>query len=82
VVAWFVVALVAEGHRVWVVLHGPPDGDLYANSLDFQLIASLYLLVVLWVPILVGVLLLQFMGFLVLDWFRFRRENRNDVPAA
>jgi hypothetical protein len=82
VLVWFVVALISLGLRAWVVLNGPPSGDLYANTLSFQIFASMYLLVVFWFPILGGVLILEFLGFLIVDWLRFRRASRNDVPAA
>ena len=82
VLVWFLAAVSAEGRRIWVVLQGPPDGDLYANTLDFQLFASLYLLVVRWFPILVGVLLLELVAFVVVGWLRLRRASRNGVPAA
>ena len=82
VLVWLLAAMSAEGRRIWVVLQGPPDGDVYANTLDFQLFASLYLLVVRWFPILVGVLLLELAWFAVVNWLRSRKASRNGVPAA
>jgi hypothetical protein len=63
IAAWAAIAFVYEGARIWVVLSGPPVPDLYANSLSFQLLASLYLLVGFWVPVLAGVLLFEMLIF-------------------
>jgi hypothetical protein len=79
---WLVAASTWEGLRIWVVLHDPPDGDLYANSLDFQLFASLFLIAAYWFPILAVVLSVEFLCFTIVDRRRSSSARRNGVPAA
>lgn len=81
VVIWFVVALISLSLRGWLVLSGPPSGDTYANTLEFQVFASLYLFAVFWCSILAGTLTLEFIGFFVGDWLRLRRASRRAVLA-
>jgi len=45
--------------RIWTVLSGPPDVEEYVNHLDFQLLASAFLVVTRWLPLLGGLLLLE-----------------------
>jgi len=79
---WLLAAATWEGLRIWVVLHGPPDGDLYANSLDFQVFASLFLVAVYWFPVLAVVLSVELLCFIFIDHLRWRRARRSGVPAA
>jgi len=79
---WFVAAATWEGWRIWRVLHGPPDGDLYANSLDFQVFASLFLIGVYWFPILAVLVSVELLCFTAVDHLRSSRARKNGVPAA
>ena len=45
VVTWLLGVVVFEAWRIWSALTGPAISDEYANHLDFQLVASVYLVV-------------------------------------
>jgi hypothetical protein len=45
VIVWCVGAVAFETIRIWTVLSGPPDLEEYVNHLDFQLLASAFLVV-------------------------------------
>ena len=70
---WLLVVVIGEAVRIGVVLNGPPSPDLYANHLNFQLIASAFVILTMWLPILVGVLLFQAAIFQVRDRFKIGR---------
>ena len=82
VYAWIAIRLTYQAFRIWVVLSGPPDPDTYANTLSFQLVASAFLVVVLWFPILAAVLFLELLVFSIGDRLRAVRSGKRDVPAA
>ena len=59
-VVWLVSVVIYEVWRIWTVLSGPQtDLEVYVYRLDFQLIASAFLIITRWFPILVGVLILE-----------------------
>ena len=59
-VVWLVSVVIYEVWRIWAVLSGPQtDLEVYVYRLDFQLIASAFLIITRWFPILVGVLILE-----------------------
>ena len=70
ILVWLLVVVISETARIALVLTGPPDSDLYVNHLDFQLVASAFLIVTRWVPTLFGVLLLEATGFQVRARFK------------
>lgn len=63
---WCLSVLALETFRIWKVLSGPPQSEEYVNHLEFQLFASAFLVVTRWLPLLGGLLLLEFVGFSLL----------------
>ena len=59
VATWCFGVAILEARRIWRVLSGPPDLEEYVNRLDFQLIASAFLVITKWLPMLCGVLILE-----------------------
>ena len=71
---WCVGVAIFETVRVWTALSGPPDVEEYVNHLDFQLLASGFLVVTRWVPILVSVLIVEMVTFWLVLVVRARRR--------
>jgi hypothetical protein len=62
---WAVGVAVREALRIVQALTGPASPELYTNHLVFQLIASGLLIVRNWLPLLVLVLMAQWLGLSV-----------------
>ena len=73
---WAAIVMMSEGLRIWVVLHGPPDPDLYANSLSFQLVGSLWLIIGMWLPTLIGVVVVEWGALALVDRVRVARSRK------
>lgn len=74
---WCLGVLAFATFRVWTVLNGPPDVEEYVNHLDFQLLASAFLVATRWLPLLAILLLLE-VG--VLSLLTLRDKNRVPRP--
>lgn len=60
----WLVAVAAYGvWHVYSVLSGPPGPDVYANRVGFQIIAYVLVWLPRFLPVLVGVLLVEFVLF-------------------
>jgi len=75
-IVWCLSVLALETFRIWKVLSGPPQLEEYVNHLDFQLLASAFLVVTRWLPLLGGLLLIEFVGFYLFGVAR----NKNAGP--
>lgn len=62
-ILWVLALLIHGSLHIYSTLSGPPDSDLYANSLGFQVIAYLFVWLPRFLGVLVVVLLLEFAIF-------------------
>ena len=73
VLLWL-AAVVAYGvWHIYAVLSGPPDSDLYANSIGFQVVA--YMLI--WAPRFLGALLC----ILLIEFVLLGRKTQSKKPV-
>jgi hypothetical protein len=77
-VAGCICILGFETWRIWKVLSGPPQVEEYVRHLDFQLLASAFVAVTTWLPLLGALLLLEIAAFSLLAAVRRTRSSTKE----
>ncbi|HEX2440270.1 MAG TPA: hypothetical protein VHT71_18300 [Methylomirabilota bacterium] len=76
VVVWAITVFVLEAVRIYSVLTGPPHHEEIVSNLEYQLVVSVSMVAMRWLPLLGAALLLEFLIVRLIPSPRRRARSR------